>query len=141
MYQARINRYEDVYVTTAGKERLIILAYDGIVKFINQAKMNIEKGDIAGKSDRIFKATAVIEELAASLNMEDGGEIAEKLYALYGYMLKQLLIANLKSDPQILDEVLLLLKTLYSAWVEVIERPKIEMSITKEPARIQQIAA
>lgn len=141
MYQTNIGMYQDIGVTTASKEKLIVLTYEGAIKFINQAKMNIENGNIPAKCDRIFKATAVIEELAASLNMEEGGEIAEKLYALYGYMLKQLLIANLKSDPQILDEVLSLLKTLCGAWTEVIERPKIEMPITKEPARMQQMAA
>lgn len=140
MYQTQINRYEDIYVTTAGKEKLIILAYDGIVKFINQAKINMENENIAGKSDRIFKATAVIEELAASLNMEEGGEIAEKLYALYGYMLKQLLIANMKSDPLILDEVLSLIKTLYSAWAEVIDKQP-DVSVPAEPLRLQHMAA
>lgn len=140
MYQTQINRYEDVYVTTAGKERLICLAYEGAIKFLNQAKSNIENGDIPAKCDRISRAMAVIEELAASLDMEGGGEIAENLYALYVYMMKQLLMANLKSDLKIVDEVLSLLKTLYSAWAEVIDK-RSEVSVPAEPLRLQHMAA
>lgn len=141
MLQAQVNKYQDIGISTASRGGLILLAYEGAIKFINQAKVNIEKGDIPAKCGRISKAMAVIEELKASLNMEDGGEIAERLYALYDYMMRQLVMANLKSDPKVLDEVLSLLKTLYSAWTEVIERPKIEMPIAKEPVRMQQMAA
>lgn len=141
MYQSQVNMYQENAVTMASKEKLILLAYEGAMRFINQARMNIERGNIPAKCDRISKAMAVIEELACSLNMEEGGEIAERLSALYDYMMRQLVMANLKSDPKVLDEVLSLLKTLYSAWTEVIEKPKIEMSITREPVRMQQMAA
>lgn len=121
MLHSQVGMYQDIGVITASKEKLILLAYDGAVRFINQAKMNIDKGDIPAKCDRISKAMAVIEELTASLNMNEGGEIAERLHALYDYMMRRLLMANIKSDPKILDEVLSLLGTLREAWVAVID--------------------
>lgn len=138
MYQAQINRYQDIGITSASKERLILLAYEGTIKFLSQARMQIEQGNIPAKCDRISKAVAVIDELGASLNIQEGGAIAEDLASLYDYMMRRLVVANLNSDPKILDEVLSLLKTLYSAWVEIIDKPR---SSLREPAAVQQIAA
>lgn len=139
MYQAQVSRYQEIGITSASKERLILLAYEGTIKFLNQARMHIEQRNIAAKCDRISKAVAVIDELAASLNMEEGKEVAENLASLYEYMMKRLVLANLNSDPKILDEVLSLLKTLYSAWVEVIDKPGV--SLPRETAAVLQIAA
>jgi len=55
--------------------------------------------------------------------MKEGGEIAESLASLYDYMMRRLCLANLKSNSDILDEVLSLLTTLYGAWHEIIEKP------------------
>lgn len=122
MVQSQIGKYQDLTVTTARKEMLILLAYEGAMRFVNQARINIEKGDIAGKCSRISKAAAVIEELDLSLNMEAGGEIAENLHDLYSYMMNRLFWANVNSDPAILEEVMSLLKTLYEGWTEAIAK-------------------
>ena len=122
MQKAALSSYKDVAVTTASRERLILLAYEGAIKFIRQAKKSIETGDIQAKCDRLSRAMAIIEELANSLNIEQGGEIAEKLADLYDYMMRRLCMANLKSNSDILDEVLSLLTTLYEAWHEIVEK-------------------
>ncbi len=123
MQNAALNSYKGIAVTTASRERLILLAYEGTMKFIREAKESIETNNVQAKCDRLSRATAIIEELANSLNMKEGGEIAESLASLYDYMMRRLCLANLKSNPDILDEVLSLLTTLYEAWHEVIEKP------------------
>lgn len=119
MLEPRVNIYQDVEILTASKTRLVILLYEGAIRFINQAKLSIEKGDIQGKCDRISKAMAVIEELVASLNLKEGGKIAERLDTLYNYMMRKLALANLKSDPEQLNEVISILKVIHGAWIEV----------------------
>ncbi len=123
MQNAALSSYKGISVTTASRERLILLAYEGTIKFIRQAKESIETNNVQAKCDRLSRATAIIEELANSLNMKEGGEIAESLASLYDYMMRRLCLANLKSNPDILDEVLSLLTTLYEAWRDIIERP------------------
>jgi flagellar protein FliS len=123
MYQTHIGNYQDINITTASKERLILLAYEGAVRFIKQARLHIENHDIPAKCERISRAMAVIEELQASLNMEEGGEIAERLHALYNYMSRRLLTANLRSDIRALDEVLSLLNTIREGWAGIVDSP------------------
>lgn len=144
MINAQVNKYQNVGVTTASKEMLILLAYEGAIKFINQARMHIENGNIPQKCERISRAMAIIGELSASLNMEQGGEIAENLLGLYDYMTRRLLEANLNSDVKILDEISSLLKTLYDGWVEGIAKldiaaPKVRPSApAPQPVSIAQ---
>jgi len=123
MQNAALSSYKGIAVTTASRERLILLAYEGAIKFIRQAKESIETNNVQRKCDRLSKATAIIEELSNTLNMEAGGEIAESLASLYDYMMRRLCLANLKSNPDILDEVLSLLTTLYEGWHEIVEKP------------------
>lgn len=131
MVQAQISKYQNIGVTTASKGTLILLAYEGAMKFINQACMHIEKGNIPEKCERISRAMAIIGELTASLDMEAGGEIAENLKALYDYMMLRLPEANLNSDPRILEEVWSILKTLYDGWVEVVAKSETAASEVK----------
>ena len=120
------NSYSSMEVETgiagASPERLIVMLYEGAVKAVFAAKTAITQGDTAGKCNSIAKAMAIIDEgLRCALNVEQGGDIAANLMALYDYMGNRLLYANLKSDPAPLDEVARLLCELKSAW-EVLEQ-------------------
>lgn len=119
-----VKEYGKVSISTASNEMLLLMLYDGAIRFIKQAKAGIREGDMAGKRASVSSAIAVISELLDSLNTEIGGETAEKLQKLYLYMNEQLIKANLKNDPSLLDEVLALLVTLREGWNEVINNHK-----------------
>ncbi|MBN1534990.1 MAG: flagellar export chaperone FliS [Spirochaetes bacterium] len=113
------DEYKKTQVTTANQGKLIVMLYDGAIKFITIALENMEpqKYDIANSN--IIKAQDIITELLLSLNMKEGGEVSTNLFNLYIYFKKTLLDANIKKDPDILKHVLKLLKELREAWDKI----------------------
>lgn len=104
-------------VSGADPHKLILMLYQGALLAIASAKNQISRNEIAAKGASISKAIMIIDEgLKNSLNMNVGGELAQNLAGLYDYMNQRLLIANLKNDPAILDEVARLLTELRGAW-------------------------
>lgn len=104
-------------VASADPHRLILLLFEGAAAALNHALFCMEEGDIPGKGQSISKAISIINDgLLASLDVKAGGELAERLYALYEYMVNRLLWANLKNDKTVLQEVQYLLEEIHSAW-------------------------
>lgn len=104
-------------IATADPHQLILMLYQGAILSIATAKQHMLRKEIAAKGAAISKAISIIDEgLKGSLNMDVGGELAQNLSGLYDYMSQRLLIANLKNDPAVLDEVSRLLVELKSAW-------------------------
>lgn len=107
-------------VNTASPHQLIVMLYDGALLSINSAAMSMESGDVPNKGKSISQAINIITNgLKASLDMGAGGEIAERLAALYDYMAQRLLQANLQNNRPALDEVGALLNELREAWVGI----------------------
>jgi flagellar protein FliS len=98
------------------------MLYDGLLRFLGDAGGAIQSGDLAGKRDAISKALAVLSELQSTLNMEQGGEVATSLDALYTYVNGRLLDASMQNDRAPLDESARLLRTLRDAWAEIATR-------------------
>jgi flagellar protein FliS len=107
-------------VATANPHQLIVLLFEGASQAVVVARSAIEAGDIAKKGSSITKAIDIIlNGLRASLNTEQGGDLARNLYALYDYMARRLLHANLHNDTAALDEVRRLLNEIHDAWVAI----------------------
>ena len=70
-------QYQQTQVTTVDKGRLIVLLYEGAIKFLHQAKVCQEENDVAGKANHINRALDIISELNQSLNMNEGGDLAQ----------------------------------------------------------------
>jgi flagellar secretion chaperone FliS len=121
---AGANAYARVGVETgvlgASPHRLIVLLYQGARQAIAQARMHLQQGNVPERGTAISKAIRIVESgLQQSLNLEVGGEIAGRLNALYGYMTRRLLEANIKQNEAMLVEVDGLLATLEEAWVGI----------------------
>jgi flagellar protein FliS len=96
------------------------MLFDGALVAIVKAKTHMEKREIVEKGNSISKAIMIIDSgLRGGLNFEVGGEIAQTLNSLYAYMSQQLMQANLKNDPALLDEVYTLLTDIKGAWVAI----------------------
>jgi flagellar protein FliS len=122
-----VNAYANVGLETgiaaASPHKLIVMLYDGALVALLGAKNSMAAGNIAAKGSSISKAITIIDNgLRASLDKEAGGEIAANLDALYDYMSRRLLQANLKNDAGIVDEVHRLLADLRGAWVTIGEK-------------------
>lgn len=104
----------------ANPHRLIILLFDGAEAALQQALVQLETNDIVGKSNSLTKAIEIIiSGLSASLNTDEGGELAQNLKALYDYMASRLMQANIRKDPAAIREVQHLLGEISSAWREM----------------------
>jgi flagellar protein FliS len=108
--------YQDAAVTTQSKGRLVVMLYDGAIKFLKLAIKELEADNFEAKGKYIGKAQDVIIELNAVLDMEAGGEIATNLRKLYLYMNRRLNEANAKRDTGIIQEVITLLEELNQSW-------------------------
>lgn len=107
-------------VSEADPHRLITMLFDGAITAISLARFQMETGEIPQKGQSISKAIDIITNgLQASLDIEAGGELAERLASLYEYMAQRLLFANLKNSVAALDEVSELLKGLRDAWSQI----------------------
>ncbi|WP_461208336.1 flagellar export chaperone FliS [Desulfocurvus sp. DL9XJH121] len=111
--------YFQTQVSTTTQGDLLILLYDGAIKFLSQAKDKMAEKDYAQKGILISKAIDVIGELDSSLNPEKGGEVAQNLHQLYFYCNTRLLRANLEMNPDLLDEVIRILAALREAFDKI----------------------
>ncbi len=112
-------------VQSADPHRLILMLFDGALLAIAQAEVAIEQRNIPKRAAAINKAIAiVIEGLRASLDMEVGGELADRLAALYEYIAERLMQANASNQTAPLKECASLLRTLREAWAEMPEEAR-----------------
>lgn len=107
-------------VNQASPHQLIVLLFEGALNAIRLAELFIEKGNIAGKGQAISKAINIIDNgLKSSLDLEQGGEIAENLDQLYQYISQQLVLANLHNDKDKLQVCFNLLDNIAQAWRKI----------------------
>lgn len=113
------DQYKRTEINTANQGKLIVMLYDGAIKFLNIAVENMDPRTYDVVNNNIIKAQDIITELLLSLNMKEGGEIAKNLTSLYVYFKRRLLEANIQKSAEIIKEVLVLLKDLRDAWDKI----------------------
>lgn len=106
-------------VADASPHQLVQMMLDGALARIAAARGAIGAGDVALKGEMIAKAIGLVEGLRVSLDQDKGGELASNLAALYEYMGRRLLEANVHTSIDILEEVAGLLRELQSGWREI----------------------
>ena len=129
MNQYQQNQYQHNQVMTASQEQILIMLYDGAIKFCRQAIAADEAGNMGEKLGRIAKVFAIIAEFSNSLNHEIGGEIAADLDGLYHFMLRELNKARTDKSGESLRNVEKLLVDLRLTWGEAVEINKKELGM------------
>jgi flagellar secretion chaperone FliS len=140
---AGANAYARVGVETgvmsASPHRLIAMLYAGARQAVAQARLHTQQGRVGPRGEAIGKAIRIVEEgLRASLNRDAGGDIATRLDALYAYIARRLLTANIEASEGMLTEVDRLLATLETAWTGIgpeAERIAAQSTVTMGRAR------
>ena len=90
--------YRETAIATQNAGQLVVMLYDGAIRFLKLAHAELENGNFVGKGQYIAKAQAIITELNTVLDMEAGGEISRNLRSLYMFMLRHLTRANIDRD-------------------------------------------
>ncbi|MCL2700152.1 MAG: flagellar export chaperone FliS [Phycisphaerae bacterium] len=111
-----VDAYREHTVTTQTRGRLIVLLYDGAIKFLRLALQELDAGHQAEKGLYIGKAQAILMELNTCLDMDAGGEIASNLRNLYHFMDRHLNDANLHRDGEKIRQVITCLEDLNESW-------------------------
>ena len=117
-YQA----YQTNAIHTAPPEQLVVMLYDGCLRFLRRAEKAAESGQAAGVTEAIARATAIIMELNATLDMERGGEIATNLRSLYFFLHRHLLEASKEASPEKIRQALGLVGDLRDAFAEAAKK-------------------
>lgn len=116
-------RGADVYrrteVQSSSPMELIVMLYDGAIKFTIEAREAIARKDVRARTTAVSRALAIIAELQNTLNMKEGGDVARELDRLYPYMSARLLDVTAKADDKAAEEVLTLLRTLREGWSQI----------------------
>ena len=116
------NEYRHNEVATSSQGKLIIMMYEGALKFVTLAIEGIDSKDLSKKGTYINKTHDIINELSCALDMKKGGDVAQKLESLYQFILHQLTLANIKSDRKALESIVNVLTPLMEAWKELLAK-------------------
>jgi flagellar secretion chaperone FliS len=111
--------YRSSAVLTAPSEQLIVMLYDGARRFLHQSAIAMRERRVALAHNKLTRAEDILRHLRATLNHEEGGEIADRLSAIYTFCLSHCSRARLDQDPDKLDEVSSLLAGLRESWAAI----------------------
>ena len=117
--QTAHKQYKQVQVKTANKGKLVVMLYQGCIKFLRLAKKNIEKNNIESSHNYIIRSQDIILELMNTLDMEKGSDIANNLYQLYDFMNRKLIEANVDKDIDKIEIVEDMMLELLDSWKQI----------------------
>ena len=102
--------------TTESKEEILLMLYEGALISLKIARRGIREKNPKLKGEKISKVLAILTELDCALDSENGGDLVENLAGIYSYSMNRLTTANIKNDPEALEEVEQLLGELYEGF-------------------------
>jgi flagellar protein FliS len=118
-----LESYRQTQTQSATPLELVVMLYDGVLRFLDNARSAIERRDIPARRDAISRALAIVSELQSTLNMNEGGEIAGSLDRLYHYANMRLIDAAMRNDARAIDEVRSVFVTLREGWHAISHQP------------------
>ena len=118
--QASARQYQRIQVTTMDRGQLLLLVFDGGLRFLTLAEQALREERLADFGNWLGRAQAIIAELLHTLDHERGGEIAVNLDRLYRFMLDHLVDANLQRSVEHVAVVRRLLDTIASGYREIL---------------------
>jgi flagellar secretion chaperone FliS len=113
------DNYQRLEMMTANPKRLIILCYDRAISALRLSIDHYEDHNFEGKAKEIQKAQDIIGALRTALDFQNGGEVALNLDALYSFMTRHIIEADLKKDIGTLKSIINMLEEIEAAWKEI----------------------
>jgi flagellar protein FliS len=115
-----LREYQANSVGTADQKQLIVMLYEGVLRFLAAAEANMASFRTYDKANyNILRAQDILTELMVSLNFEQGGKIAQNLFNLYAFCKSKLLEANVQKKPELLQPVKKIITDLLEAWKQI----------------------
>lgn len=122
------NKYRQTSINTASPAKLLLMLYDGAIKFLHQAEKAITENNISEANTYLIKVQDIIIELMSSLDMDKGGEVAQNLYKLYEFYLDETRKSNIKKDLTHLHHVLEFFELFRGTWAEAAQKTIMEFA-------------
>lgn len=119
-------KYKTTAVQSASREKILLMLYEGAIKFTKLAILACDQKKIADRGMNIGRAYDIIMELNNTLDHKVGGDISKNLESLYIFMLDQYTKSNISGNPEPLKSNLKMLETLYQGWIQAVEKLKKE---------------
>ncbi len=138
----KLSSYQRAQVNGASQQELILMCYRGAINYLNEANKSLEAGEVERFSEFLEKAHRVVFHLYTTLDMEKGGEIAEKLADLYSYIINQLYLLNATKNADIFNSVLKVLNNLKEGWEQLGREqpePEEDSAITAETPQLATV--
>ena len=110
--------YRNSSVLTASPGQLVVMLYDGMARFLKQAEIAAGEGAWGHASDRMTKADAILDELLVTLDLDAGGELAQRLQAIYVFCKRLLIESRVERQTEPIRHAARLLAELREAWAE-----------------------
>ncbi len=123
-HQQQHKQYLRTQIQTASREQLVLMLFDGALRFCEQGKKALEQGDLEPGHVALTRAQEVVMELLYGVDRDKGGELADNLVRLYGYMLTCLVEANMRRNMSKVDEVKKILNELRDGWLQSMNQMK-----------------
>jgi flagellar secretion chaperone FliS len=119
-----IRKYRTSQANTASREDLLILLYEGAIRFLERSVVEMDSGNLSEHKMYLRRGLAIIAELQSTLDFDKGGEISMQLFDLYGFMMEQLSMANIRKDDQYILIVIANLEILLEGWRDAVRQVK-----------------
>lgn len=116
MVHQGIRQYQQTTICTESPERLIVMLYEGALRFLESARTAARDGDLPAMGRHVGRAQMIVVELQCSLDREVGGNVAANLDSLYGFILRELTALRLDADVQHIADIRRVLLPLLAAW-------------------------
>ena len=110
------HEYRKNAVNGASPLQLVVMIYDGALKFMEGGRHAIAHHDYERQNDQLQRAQKIVMELMSCLDMEKGGEVAKNLLSLYTYVLNELVQANLEDSPERVARCIKVMRDLRDSW-------------------------
>ena len=118
-YGNQAQEYRKNAVLGASPAQLVVMLYDGALRFIEGGRAAMRAKDLARQNEALQRAQRIVSELLGTLDHEKGGEIADKLNAIYLYSRRTLSDARIHRSPEKIDEVRTLLGEIRDSWAQI----------------------
>ncbi len=123
-------QYQQNTVNTASPQELTLMLYNGLVRYLKLASQGIEEKDMEKSNNYIIRSEDIITEFMCTLDMQY--EISDSLFALYEYMNRRLIEANIKKDKVIVDEIIGYAEELRDAWAQAMKLAKQQQAVSNK---------
>ncbi|HHW26942.1 MAG TPA: flagellar export chaperone FliS [Firmicutes bacterium] len=117
-----LNAYRTRSVETASPGELVLMLYNEALRCMRDSIGHMKEKNFTESNKRLLKAQDIIDELRGSLNLALGGDIAKQLASVYDFAYTTLLSANVKKDPEMVENVLKVVTELRDGWEDLIHR-------------------